>query len=139
MEVEFYAYEKLGYIIDPPSETKVVFIPSPPTMTTVKINPRKVIIYVTGGKVTEGYEKLDALKEYAEENKIMIICPEAVEAEELAETYEYALKKAKTLNIKGNEIVVMGDVDYVKAAQGLVDYVVDELDANLEDAKEFIF
>lgn len=71
--VEFIAYEELGYIIDPPSDTKEVFIPSPPTMTTVKINPRTAIIYITGGKISEGYEKLDALKAYAEENKLCAI------------------------------------------------------------------
>ena len=49
--VEFKEYEGLGYFIDPESDTKQVFIPSPPTMATVKINPRPGIIYVTGGKV----------------------------------------------------------------------------------------
>ena len=29
--VEFIAYEELGYIIDPPSDTKEVFIPSAAT------------------------------------------------------------------------------------------------------------
>ena len=47
--VEFKEYEGLGYFIDPESDTKQVFIPSPPTMATVKINPRPGIIYVTGG------------------------------------------------------------------------------------------
>ena len=41
--VEFYEYEGLGYIVDPESDTKQVFIPSPPTMTTVKTNPRSGI------------------------------------------------------------------------------------------------
>ena len=50
--VEFKEYEGLGYFIDPESDTKQVFIPSPPTMATVKINPRPGIIYVTGGKVS---------------------------------------------------------------------------------------
>lgn len=80
--VEFIAYEELGYIIDPPSDTKEVFIPSPPTMTTVKVNPRAAIIYVTGGKIVEGYDKLEALKAYAEENKLVLICPTATDAEE---------------------------------------------------------
>ena len=39
--VEFYDYEGLGNIIDPESDTKQVFIPSPPTMTTVKTNPHR--------------------------------------------------------------------------------------------------
>ena len=57
--VEFYDYEGLGNIIDPESDTKQVFIPSPPTMTTVKTNPRSTILYITGGKIVEGYEKLE--------------------------------------------------------------------------------
>ena len=68
--VEFKEYEGLGYFIDPESDTKQVFIPSPPTMATVKINPRPGIIYVTGGKVKEGYEQLEALKDYAEKIKL---------------------------------------------------------------------
>jgi len=139
MAVEFYAYEELGFIIDPPSDTKEVFIPSPPTMTTVKTNPRDAIIYITGGKVVEGYEKLDALKVYAEENKKVIICPESTDAEEVGETYEYVTKKAKMINIKANSIVVMGDADHMEAAQEIVDYLVDELDADMDDAEEFEF
>lgn len=137
--VEFYAYEELGYIIDPPSDTKEVFIPSPPTMTTVKINPRKAIIYVTGGKITEECTQLDALKAYAEANKTMIICPESTDVDELAETYEYVTKKAKTLNIKANELAIMGDAENVALAQELVDYAIDELDADVDDAEEFEF
>ena len=137
MAVEVYGYEELGIIIDPPSDTKEVFIPSPPTMTTVKINPRNAIIYVTGGAVTEGCDQIEALKAYAEANKTMLICPTATDAEELGETYTYVKTKAKTINIKGNEIVVMGDADHMDAAQGLVDYAVDELDADIDDAEEF--
>lgn len=139
MAVEFYGYEELGFIIDPPSDTKEVFIPSPPTMTTVKINPRKVMIYVTGGKVVEGYDKLDALKEYAEANKVMIVCPEATDVDDLTKTYDYVIRKAKVLNVKANELAIMGDADNVGVAQELVDYAVDELDADLEDAEEFEF
>lgn len=137
MAVEFYTYEELGTIIDPPSDTKEVFIPSPPTMTTVKINPRAAILYITGGKVVEGYDKLEMLKSYAEEHKTMLICPEATEAEEVAETYEYIMKKAKILNIKAGEMVVMADADHMDDAQKVVDYLVDELDADMDDAEEF--
>lgn len=137
MAVEVYGYEELGIIIDPPSDTKEVFIPSPPTMTTVKINPRKAIIYVTGGKITEDCDQIEALKEYAEANKTILICPTATDAETLGETYDYVTRKAKVLNIKGNELVVMGDADNMDNAQALVDYAVDELDADIDDAEEF--
>lgn len=135
--VEFYDYEGLGYIIDPESDTKQVFIPSPPTMTTVKTNPRPSIIYITGGKVKEGYEKLEEMKAYAEENKIVIICPTSTDPEEVSETFKYVQNKYKVLNVKRDEISVMGDADTMKAAQEVVDYLVDECDADVDDAEEF--
>lgn len=135
--VEFYEYEGLGYVIDPESDTKQVFIPSPPTMTTVKTNPRPSIIYVAGGKVVEGNDQLDALKAYAEENKVAIFCPFATGAEEVAETYNYIQSKYKVLNVKRDEISVQGDADHMDEAQEIVNYLVDECDADVEDAEEF--
>lgn len=134
--VEFKEYEGLGYFIDPESDTKQVFIPSPPTMATVKINPRPGIIYVTGGKVKEGYEQLEALKDYAEKNKVGIFCPTSLEAEEISKTYQHIQKSGKVLNIKRNELTVMGDAEHMDAAQGAVDYMVDECDADIDDAEE---
>ena len=135
--VEFNEYEGLGYFIDPESDTKQVFIPSPPTMATVKINPRPGIIYVTGGKIKEGYEQLEKLKEYAEKNKVGIFCPYSLDAEEIAKTYQYIQKSGKVMNIKRNELTVMGDADHMDAAQEAVDYMVDECDADIDDAEEF--
>ena len=135
--VEFYEYEGLGTIIDPESDTKQVFIPSPPTMTTVKTNPRSTIIYIAGGKVVEGYEKLEDLKAYAEENKVVIVCPTSTDPEEVAETFKYVQTKYKVLNVKRDEIAVMGDADLMDAAQEVVDYLVDECDADVADAEEF--
>ncbi len=137
--VEFYDYEGLGNIIDPESDTKQVFIPSPPTMTTVKTNPRPTILYVTGGKIVEGYEKLEELKAYAEENKVVFVCPSSKDPEEVAETYNYIQSKYKVLNVKRDEITVMGDADTMDDAQAVVDYLVDECDADIEDAEEFSF
>ena len=128
--VEFYAYEDLGFIIDPESDTKEVFIPSPPTMVTAKINPRPAIIYITGGKVVEGY---------AEKNKVVIVCPTAEDAEELGKTYEYVSMKAKLLNVKKDQISIKGDADHMDLAQEAVDYAVDEMDADLDDAEELDF
>lgn len=137
MAVEVYGYEELGIIIDPPSDTKEVFIPSPPTMATVKINPRPAVIYITDGKVTEGCDQIEALKAYAEDNKTVLICPTSDDAEEVAKTFDYVTKKAKMINIKANEIAVMGDAEHMDAAQAIVDYLVDECDADIDDAEEF--
>ena len=137
--VEFYAYEDLGFIIDPESDTKEVFIPSPPTMVTAKINPRPAIIYITGGKVVEGYDKLETMKDYAEKNKVVIVCPTAEDAEELGKTYEYVSMKAKLLNVKKDQISIKGDTDHMDLAQEAVDYAVDEMDADLDDAEELDF
>ena len=137
--VEFYAYEDLGFIIDPESDTKEVFIPSPPTMVTAKINPRPAIIYITGGKVVEGYDKLETMKDYAEKNKVVIVCPTAEDAEELGKTYEYVSMKAKLLNVKKDKISIKGDADHMDLAQEAVDYAVDEMDADLDDAEELDF
>ena len=137
--VEFYAYEDLGFIIDPESDTKEVFIPSPPTMVTAKINPRPAIIYITGGKVVEGYDKLETMKDYAEKNKVVIVCPTAEDAEELGKTYEYVSMKAKLLNVKKDQISIKGDADHMDLAQEAVDYAVGEMDADLDDAEELDF
>lgn len=137
MAVEVYGYEQLGIIIDPPSDTKEVFIPSPPTMATVKINPRPAVIYITGGKVTEGCDQIEALKAYTEDNKMVLICPASDDTEEVAKTFDYVTKKAKMINIKANEIAVMGDAEHMDAAQAIVDYLVDECDADIDDAEEF--
>ncbi len=137
--VEFYDYEGLGNIIDPESDTKQVFIPSPPTMTTVKTNPRSTILYITGGKIVEGYEKLEELKAYAEENKVVFVCPTSKDPEEVAETFKYIQSKYKVINIKRDEITVMGDADTMDDAQAVVDYLVDECDADVDDAEEFSF
>ena len=137
--VEFYAYEDLGFIIDPESDTKEVLIPSPPTMVTAKINPRPAIIYITGGKVVEGYDKLETMKDYAEKNKVVIVCPTAEDAEELGKTYEYVSMKAKLLNVKKDQISIKGDADHMDLAQEAVDYAVDEMDADLDDAEELDF
>ena len=137
--VEFYAYEDLGFIIDPESDTKEVFIPSPPTMVTAKINPRPAIIYITGGKVVEGYDKLETMKDYAEKNKVVIVCPTAEDAEELGKTNENVYMKAKNLNVKKDQISIKGDADHMDLAQEAVDYAVDEMDADLDDAEELDF
>ena len=136
MNVDFYDYEGLGYIVDPESDTKVVTVILIGKQT-VKANPRPAVIYVTGGKINENYEKLEELKAYCAKNKVVYICPTATDAEELGKTYQYALDKFKDLNIVKEEISIKADAENMGAAQELVEYVLDEFDDELEDAEEF--
>ena len=133
MNVDFYEYNGLGYIVDPESDTKVVTVILIGKQT-VKANPRPAVIYVTGGKINESYEKLEELKAYCAENKVVYICPTSTDADELGKTYQYAIDKFKDLNIVKEEISVKADSENMSAAQELV---LDEFDDELDDAEEF--
>lgn len=136
MNVDFYEYDGLGYVVDPESDTKVVTVILIGKQT-VKANPRPAVIYVTGGKIDESYEKLEELKKYCADNKVVFICPKATDAEELGKTYQYALDKFKDLNIVKEEISIKADSKHLDAAQELVEYVLDEFDDELDEAEEF--
>ena len=136
MNVDFYEYDGLGYVVDPESDTKVVTVILIGKQT-VKANPRPAVIYVTGGKIDESYEKLEELKIYCADNKVVFICPKATDAEELGKTYQYALDKFKDLNIVKEEISIKADSEHLDAAQELVEYVLDEFDDELDEAEEF--
>ena len=136
MNVDFYEYNGLGYIVDPESDTKVVNVILIGKQT-VKANPRPAVIYVTGGKINESYEKLEELKAYCAENKVVYICPTSTDADELGKTYQYAIDKFKDLNIVKEEISVKADSENMSAAQELVEFVLDEFDDELDDAEEF--
>ena len=136
MNVYFYEYDGLGYVVDPESDTKVVTVILIGKQT-VKANPRPAVIYVTGGKIDESYEKLEELKKYCADNKVVFICPKATDAEELGKTYQYALDKFKDLNIVKEEISIKADSEHLDAAQELVEYVLDEFDDELDEAEEF--
>ena len=136
MNVDFYEYNGLGYIVDPESDTKVVTVILIGKQT-VKANPRPAVIYVTGGKINESYEKLEELKAYCAENKVVYICPTSTDADELGKTYQYAIDKFKDLNIVKDEISVKADSENMSAAQELVEFVLDEFDDELDDAEEF--
>ena len=136
MNVDFYEYDGLGYVVDPESDTKVVTVILIGKQT-VKANPRPAVIYVTGGKIDESYEKLEELKKYCADNKVVFICPKATDAEELGKTYQYARDKFKDLNIVKEEISIKADSEHLDAAQELVEYVLDEFDDELDEAEEF--
>ena len=135
MNVDFYEYNGLGYIVDPESDTKVVTVILIGKQT-VKANPRPAVIYVTGGKINESYEKLEELKAYCAENKVVYICPTSTDVDELGKTYQYAIDKFKDLNIVKEEISVKADSENMSAAQELVEFVLDEFDDELDDADE---
>lgn len=136
MNVDFYEYNGLGYIVDPESDTKVVTVILIGKQT-VKANPRPAVIYVTGGKINESYGKLEELKAYCAENKVVYICPTSTDVDELGKTYQYAIDKFKDLNIVKEEISVKADSENMSAAQELVEFVLDEFDDELDDAEEF--
>ncbi len=92
---------------------------------------------MTGGKINESYEKLEELKAYCAENKVVYICPTSTDADELGKTYQYAIDKFKDLNIVKEEISVKADSENMSAAQELVEFVLDEFDDELDDAEEF--
>lgn len=142
-DVKFEAYktdyaEAAGYVVDPKSDEKEVFIPSPPTKMKTKINPRAGVILLAENPVTESYEKLDALKGYAKEEKLFIACVAENSTDAVEATYRYMISGSKRLNIKKDDICVKYIGDRADAAQTCVDYLIDELDADLEDAEELV-
>lgn len=139
---EKYATEyanEAGFVVDPKSDEKEVFIPSPPTKVVSKINPRAGIILITEPAIDENYERLDELKAYAKSEKLFIACVAEKTVEAMEATYTYMVKGAKKLNIKKDDIQVKYMNGLEEQAQEFVDYAVDELDVEMEDAEELEF
>ncbi|MBE6479486.1 MAG: hypothetical protein E7Z98_03115 [Olsenella sp.] len=126
-EVEVYEYEG-GTVVDPKSDTKVIFIPSPPTKMEQKINPRPAVILFGDADVEE-------LKVKADEEKVVFVLGED-EDETVEATFKFTVTSAKKLNVKKDEVTVKYVGDAAEAAQAFVDYAVDELDAEFDDAEE---
>jgi hypothetical protein len=136
MKVETYEYGDLGYAVDPESDTKqrtVILL----GLQTVKCNPRPVVIYVTGGKVKDGYEKLEDLKSYCGDNKLVFLCPYATDVDGLLKTYEYAEKNHLDLNVKSDELSIRATADCEDLANEFKEYLEDEFDAELDDVEVF--
>lgn len=136
MNVDFYEYDNLGFAVDPESDTKEITVILVGKQT-VKANPRPAVIYVTGGAIDKSYAKLEELKKYCAENKVVFLCPKATEVEELAKTYHYAVSNFKKLNIVPDQISVKSDENNKEPAEELVDYVLDEYDAELDPVETF--
>lgn len=131
--------DKAGYMVDPKSDLKEVFIPSPPTKLLTKINPRQGIILIADPAIEEGYEKMDELKAYAKEKKVFVACVAENSIEALEATYNFMIKEAKKLNIKKDDIQVRYMNDLKEHADAFVEYAMDEMDIEIEDAEEFEF
>lgn len=129
--------EDAGYVVDPKSDEKRVFIPSPPTEYITKINPRPGVILLTESAITPDNADLDALKAYAKDKKLFLACPNDISIESLKATYEWMMSHAKTLNIDKNDFRIMYQGTKAEA-DDFVEYAADELDADLADAEEFI-
>jgi hypothetical protein len=65
------------------------------------------------------------------------MCPTSTDAEEVAKTFDYIQKNTKNLNVKRDELTVMALPELMDVAQEIVDYFVDEKDADVDDATEF--
>lgn len=115
----------------PASETKQVFIPSPPTMNTVAINPRPCVIYVADAEIT------DEMKAYCKENKVVFVLPKKDDAEKMMEAYNWAIAKATVINIKKDEVSVKADEANKELAEELVEAISDELDVELGEVEVF--
>ena len=128
-EVSVYEYGA-GSIIDPKSDTKTVFIPSPPTKIEQKINPRPAIILF-------GDFDVEALKSKADVEKIVFVLPSDADEDAVKTTCEFVIDGAKKLNVVADEVSVQADDAHMEAAQAFVDYAIDELDKDLDDASTF--
>ena len=135
-KVSVYRYgagEELVCVIDPESDTKLVFIPSPPTTTTQKINPRTPVNNQTAVRAEQSPERLEAQKAYCAEQKLVFICTDSLVAEQIQQAYEYMTLNERNLNVKKDRLVLKADAASMDAAQEAMDYLIDELDVEFED------
>lgn len=123
-----------GYIVAPESEMKKVVIPSPPTIKMMPINPRDAVIYLTEQAVTPESANIDAIKAYAEDNKVVLFCLSDKTEQAVVSAYQYAISNAKTINIKKDAFSVKADEASMEAANAAVEALRDE-DAEVEDAE----
>ena len=128
-EVAVYEYDG-GTVVDPKSDTKKVFIPSPPPEIEQKINPRPAIILF-------GEADVEALKAQADEEKVVFVLPQDGENATFEATYKFTVTGSKKLNVKKTAVSVKATACALETAQAFVDYVIDELDGDLDDAEEF--
>ena len=135
MATECYRYDG-GFVIDPESDTKVITVILIGKQT-VKCNPRQAVIYVAGGKVCETYEKLEEFKAYCEANKLVFICPDSADEDELGKTYAYVASHTKELNVLRENIQVRADAGHMEAAGAILDYALDEYDDELAPVEAF--
>lgn len=126
-DVKIEKYEG-GSIVLPKSETKKVVIPSPPSVKEMPINPRDAVIYLVN-EINE-----EAFKTYAEDNKVVLICPDEKSADAVVAAYNYANSKLKTLNIKKGAFSVKADEANLDVANDAVEALADE-DVEVDDAE----
>lgn len=117
-------------VVLPKSDTKVVVIPSPPTETTVEINPRPAVILLIDNIS-------DELKAYAKENKVVYVIPsEDADADDIAELYPWILRRGKSdLNVDKNQISIAASAEKLELAQAAAEIIQD--DEDIEDPVEF--
>jgi hypothetical protein len=92
----------------------------------VKINPRPVIIYISREKLSPGSPDIDAYKEKAAREGVVIISPVTDEVDELVEVYQFAANHSKGLNIQTDAITVQSDENSLQLAKQFVSSLDDE-------------
>ena len=80
---------------------------------------------------------VDALKAKADADKVVFVLPKDAEADTVAATFKFVVSDAKKLNVKKDKVSVKFIGAAAEIAQAFVDYAVDELEAEFEDAEEF--
>jgi hypothetical protein len=121
-------------MVDPESDTKQIFIPSPPSLSIVKIHPRAAVFLMSSGKEEKLYEQIEVLKTYAQEQNVMLICPFTDDFVEFEKSFCWIDKKRRVLNIDHNRYSVMGCEGYEKEAKSLAEYLANKYDVALEYA-----
>jgi hypothetical protein len=135
----FSAWSVNGHTIVPPSDTKKVVIPSPPSVNYAPINPRPAILYLTESTIIPDSAEAERLKAYALENKVVFVCPETGNnAESLAQVYDWAVKRATKLNVVKDQVSVKSDAASLDLAKTVVAEATDE-GYTVEDAEILIF
>lgn len=135
MKVETYNYKNLGFIIDPESDTKVrtvILIGK----QTVKCNPRHAMILISEQPITENCEKLEELKTYCAENKIMVFCPASSEISSMEAVYKELFREYLEFNILRDDMLAAAyDEASLERAVEFREYIMDEYDADLGKIK----
>jgi hypothetical protein len=125
-----------GYFVDPKSDVKQTYIPSPPAFVDVKINPRPGVILVAPEPVTPDSTVLDGLKAVAKEKKWFVACPAADDDDSLLAVFDRLQADAKKLNVVADDIRVAYLPASADAARAFIKNAAEKFGETFVDAGE---